>query len=340
MTASVERMQAVWVRQHGGPESLELTELPVPVPAPGQVRVKAHAIGAGRPDVLIRNGSYKWMPPLPAIPGNEMAGVVDALGEGATCWSLGDRVLLSSRELPQRGGGYAEYQCAPADGLYALPASIGFDDAVSLPNFQLALAMMASARSDRATRAVLITGAAGGVATALAQVARVAGAKVIGIASSEAKRRFALDCGFDDMLDTRTANLPEQVRGLTAGCGVDLAFDHIGGHLVVECLRALAPLGTLVSYNIAAGAPATDLFMEMRAHLGRSLALRVFSMHSFDADAAQRRRLMQDAIDAMAAGSVRAPRATVLPLAQAREAHRIMDAGQTIGKIVLHPASV
>lgn len=340
MTASAEAlstMRAVLVRQPGGIDALELAELPLPQPGPGEVRVRAQAIGAGRPDVLIRNGSYKWMPPLPAVPGNEMAGVVDALGEGVTGWRLGDRVLLSSRELPQRGGGYAECCNAPAEGLYALPASIGFDDAVSLPNFQLAYALMASARSDRRPQSVLITGAAGGVATALAQVAHAEGLRVIGTASSDIKRRFALEHGFDVVLDPRASDLAKQVIAASGGRGVDLAFDHVGGTLVVECLRALATLGTLVSYNIVAGPPAADLFLEMRALLGRSLAVRAFSMHSFDGDAALRRGLMQQAIDAMAAGRVRAPKATVLKLEQARDAHRILDAGETIGKIVLHP---
>ena len=101
-------MKAIVVRSPGGPEALEFVELPRPEPGPGQARVKALAIGVGRPDALIRTGRYKWMPPLPAVPGNEVAGVVDALGAGAHGVSLGDRVLLSSRELPERGGGYAE----------------------------------------------------------------------------------------------------------------------------------------------------------------------------------------------------------------------------------------
>ncbi len=104
-------MKVVVVRQPGGPEALELTDQPVPQPGPGQVRIRAHAIGVGRPDALIRMGTYKWMPPLPAVPGNEVAGVVDALGAGVQDLDLGARVLLSSRELPQRGGGYAE--CHP-----------------------------------------------------------------------------------------------------------------------------------------------------------------------------------------------------------------------------------
>lgn len=337
MTASAERMRAVWVRQPGGPQALELTELPVPRPGPGQVRVKAHAIGVGRPDVLIRNGTYKWMPPLPAIPGNEMAGVVDALGEGVTGWSLGDRVLLSSRELPQRGGGYAQYQCAPADGLYALPASIGFDDAVSLPNFQLAQALLFGCTGGLRAQSVLIIGAAGGVATSLAQLAKDAGLRTLGTASSEQKRSFALANGFDEVLDPKSPDLAAQVMALTGGRGVDLAFDHVGGRLINACLRALAPLGTVISYNIVGGLPVKDLFQEMRALLGRSLAVRVFSMHTFDADPAQRRGLMHTVIQAMAEGRIRAPQATVMALSDAQAAHRILDAGDTIGKIVLHP---
>src|SRR5688572_22310208 len=111
-------MRAIVLHATGGPEVLELQEMPMPAPGPGQVRIRAHAIGVGRPDALIRTGKYKWMPPLPATPGNEMAGTVDALGAGVTGMQIGQRVLLSSRELPQRGGCYAEFVCAPAAALY------------------------------------------------------------------------------------------------------------------------------------------------------------------------------------------------------------------------------
>lgn len=104
-------IQAVQLQVPGGPEVLSLVELPLPRPGPGQVRVRAHAIGAGGPDVLIRNGSYKWMPPLPAIPGNELSGVVDAVGPGTRRLAVGDRVLVSARELPQRGGCYVQALC-------------------------------------------------------------------------------------------------------------------------------------------------------------------------------------------------------------------------------------
>lgn len=299
--------------------------------------MKAVAIGVGRPDALIRTGRYKWMPPMPAIPGNEMAGVVDALAPGAQGLALGDRVLLSSRELPQRGGGYAEYACAPADALYALPDAICFDDAVSLPNFQLAQALLFGCGSAIAARSVLLTGAAGSVASAMVQLASACGLQVIATASSDVKRAFVRDNGAHTVLDPALPDLADRVKALTGGRGVDLAIDPIGGALLIACLHALAPLGLAVSYNIMAGMPTSDVFAELRALLGRGLAVRVFSMHTFDVDTDRRRALMQAAIDAMAAGTVRAPRATVLALAEARQAHALLDAPDTVGKIVLHP---
>jgi NADPH2:quinone reductase len=276
------------------------------------------------------------MPPLPAIPGNELAGVVDAVGPGASRLAVGERVLVSARELPQRGGCYAEYICVPEAVPFVLPASVSFDAAVSLGNFQLAIALLAS-NGNLPAQAVLVPGAAGGVATALAQVARARGLRVIGTASSDEKRAFALDNGVSDIVDGDPRTLPERVLALTGGRGVDLAFDHVGGALFVACLRSLAPFGMAVSYNILAGPPSSDVFDELRRLLGRSLAIRTFSIHTVDADVAQRRGLMAQAIALMASGQVRAPRATRMPLAQARRAHELLDNGGSLGKLVLVP---
>jgi len=329
-------MKAVVVRTPGGPQALELTDLPLPEPGPGQVRVRAHAIGVGRPDVLMRQGTYKWMPPLPAIPGNEVAGVVEALGPGTTGVAVGDRVLLSARELPQRGGGYAECACVPADALYPLPQRISFDAAVSLPNFQLAQALLFGCGSAAAVRSVLITAAAGGVASAMVQTARARGLHVIATASTHDKRAYVLGQGATAALDPRAPDLVEQVRALTGGRGVDLALDPSGGKLFISCLHALAPLGLAVSYNILAGLP-PDVFGVLRQLLGRSLAVRTFSMHTFDADPARRRALMQDAIDLMASGAVQPPPVTSMALADARQAHELLDDAGFTGKLVLHP---
>lgn len=329
-------MRAIQVSVPGGPDALTLVTLPDPAPSSGQVRVRAEAIGVGRPDVLIRNGTYKWMPPLPAIPGAELAGTIDALGPDVTRWRVGDRVLVSARELPVRGGCYAEAIVVPEEAPFALASNLEAHTAVSAPNLQLAHALLLAAGGGK-VKSVLITGAAGGVATMLAQLAKHRGMTVLGSVRSEAKRQFAMANGFDEVFNTESAPLSQSVRTLMSGSGVDLAFDPIGGQSLTECLHSLAPMGTVVSYNAVAGLPPEDVFVTMRSLLGRSLALRCFSMHTFDADAVLRRRLMDESLKLLAAGHVRFPLPTLLRLSQVQDAHRILDAGATMGKIVLTP---
>jgi NADPH2:quinone reductase len=332
-----DTMRAVRVRVPGGPEALELVDLPVPACGPGQVLVRAGAIGAGGPDVLIRKGIYKWMPPLPAIPGNEMAGTIAAVGDGVDPARIGQRVLVSSRELPQRGGCYAQYIAVPADAPFPLPAGISDTDAVSLGNVQLAQAMLLESNGGLPVRSILVPGAAGGVATALVQLAVHHGMTVIGTASTPAKRAHAIAHGVTTLVEGEPAGLPQRVLEATNGRGVDLAFDHVGGELLIACIRSLAPLGTAISYNIAGGPPANDVFMELRALLSKSLAVRTFSIHTFDQDRQRRRSLMENAIRLMSSGAINAPPTRVLPLDEVRHAHEMLDAGSALGKLVLRP---
>lgn len=331
-------MKAIQVQVPGGPERLQLVELPDPLPGPGQIRVSARAIGVGRPDVLIRKGTYKWMPPLPAVPGAELAGVVDAVGEGVRDWHAGDRVLISARELPQRGGCYAQAMVVEQEVPFRLPQAIAFDDAVSLPNLQLALALMqvAPART-QPTAYALITGASGGVAGMLCQVAQRSGYRVIGSSRSPEKSRFALDHGFDHVICTETQRWKERIPALTQGHGIDLMFDHLGGQSLIDGLHSLAPLGTLVSFNIVQGMPSEDVFQTLRHLLEKSLGVRCFSMHTFDEDRAQRRALMQEAIVLAAQGAIRFPPATVFAFEEVRKTHELLDEGKVSGKLVLHP---
>ena len=329
-------MRAVQISRPGGPEVLELLDLPTPAPGAGEIRVKAEAIGVGRADVLVRRGTYKWMPPLPVIPGAELVGRVDALGPGVEDVLVGQRVLVSARELPRRSGCYAQAICIPEAAAYLLPDGIDPVDAASLPNFQFARALLDS-NGNRAPASILVLGAAGAVGSALTQLAHSRGVLVVGTASTDAKRAFAIANGVSVLVDPDPDRLADQVSSATAGRGVDIAFDHLGGRSIVSCLHCLAPLGMAVSYNAVQGPPAEDLFDTMRSLLGRSLALRTFSMHAFDQDRSVRRGFMQQAIDDMAQRRIKAPPAMQLPLDKVREAHELLDAGGSIGKIVLLP---
>jgi NADPH2:quinone reductase len=331
-------MKAIQVQVPGGPESLIEVDLPDPLPGPGQVRVKACAIGVGRPDVLIRKGTYKWMPPLPAIPGAEMAGEIDAVGEGVQQWQPGDRVLVSARELAQRGGCYAQAIVVPQDAPYRLPAPLAFEDAVSLPNLQLALALMRVAGEVHGPNPhALITGASGGVAGMLCQVARLKGLRTIGTSRTADKSSFALEQGFDHVVCTSQDKLPERIAQITQGHGLSVVFDHLGGQSLIDGLRSLAPLGTLVSYNIIQGMPTEDVFQVMRDLLGKSLAVRCFSMHTFDEDVSLRRGLMHEAIELMASGQVKAPECQIFKLSKVQKTHELLDQGLVSGKLVMHP---
>ena len=327
-------MKAIYVRTPGGPEALESVTLPTPTPGPGEVRVRAGAIGVGRPDVLIRTGTYKWMPPLPVIPGSEMAGVVDAVGPDVELLKLGQRVLVSARELKERANCYAEYIVVPQGAPFALPVEISPVDALSLPNLQLANALLEG--MPQHARTMLLPGAAGGVASMLAQLAHSLGIEVIGTASSMEKRRFAGAIGVSAFVEAGSA-MPGQVMDLTKGVGVDLAFDHLGADSIIQCLRSLAPLGLLVSYNAIMGPPARDLFQEMRALLARSLTLRTFSMHTFDQVTATRRALMHRAIEQMTTGQVQAPAPQLFGFHEFQRAHEMLDAGAGVGKMVVVP---
>ncbi len=329
-------IQVVQLSRTGGPEVLELTDRPLPVPAPLEIRVRALAIGVGKPDALIRKGSYQWMPPLPAVPGNEMAGVIDALGAGVSGLHEGQKVLVSARELPQRGGCYAEAICVPAAAVYLLPDAVSPADAVTLGNYQLAGALLYES-GVRRPASLLIHGAAGGVGTAVLQLAQVDGMLAIGTVSSDDKLAFARAAGAQNVIHRGTHQAHTEVMALTGGRGVDLVLDHVGGTAFTANLDLLAPLGTLLSYNALAGLPEENLLGALRRLMGKSLGVRCYSIHSLDRIPETRRALMERAIALMAAGSLRPPPPTLLPLTEARRAHELLDAGETLGKMVLLP---
>jgi NADPH2:quinone reductase len=331
-------MKVIQMQKPGGPEVLEVVEKPLPEPAAGEARVRAQAIGISSADMLVRKGVYNWMPPLPATPGNEMAGTVDALGRDATGVRIGQRVLVSSRELPFRGGCYAQAICVPAEAVFPLPEAIAPNDAVSLPNYQLAGALLYES-GVRKPHSIAAYGASGGVGTALLQLAKCDGISGIGIVSTEEKRAFARQAGIVNLLIRGKDNLRERVLALTDGRGVDVVY-AMGGPTAqfVGNLDLLAPLGTLVSFGFLGGPmPDLDLLAELRKRQGKCLGVRCYSIHTLDHDRPLRRALMGRAIEMMAAGRLRPPAPTVLPLAEAARAHEMMEARRTLGKIVLVP---
>jgi NADPH:quinone reductase len=330
-------VKVVLVRTPGGPEALELCDVPVPVPRPNEVLIRAEAFGVGQPDALIRKGVYPWMPPLPANPGNELAGRIADVGEGVFSLAVGQAVWLSARDLAQRGGCYAEFVAVPADAVHVLPDDVDIEQAAALGNYQVAYALLHETNGPRVPKSVLVIGAAGGVGSALVQLAKVAGMTVIGTVSTDQKAAFARAMGADHVIDYRKQSVPRETLALTEGRGVDLVLDHAGGPALTGLLAALANWGTLVSYNALSAMPDKDLLSEMRAHVGKSPAVRCFSFHSYDHDPEGRRRLMRAVIALLAKGAIRPAIGARFNLGDVRLAHALIDAGTALGKIVMRP---
>jgi len=326
-------MKAIQIAKTGGPEVLEMVEVARPEPRSGEVLVRAHAIGVGKPDVLFRTGVYRWMPPLPAIPGAEMSGHVEAVGAGVRHLTPGEPVLV----YHLGGGCYADYASVPASAVTRLPAAIDLDDAVSIPNYQVAYALLNEAARGIAAKTVYVNGAAGGVGSAVIQLCRLQNIGVIAGASSAEKCAFARRQGATHTIDYSREPVAERLLALTDGHGVDLILDHIVGKDFTENLKALAPFGLIVSFNALGGFPEKDLFREMRAHLPKSPGVRCFTMHSFDHDPAGRQRIAQRTIEIFASGRVKPPLHGRLPLSEARQAHELLDARAVLGKLILKP---
>jgi NADPH:quinone reductase len=330
-------MKAVLVYSPGGPEALEYVDAPKPAPRTGEVQIRAEAFGVGQPDVLIRRGVYKWMPPLPVNPGNDVAGRISAIGSGVKSFDIGQKVLLSARDLAQRGGCYAEYVTVPADAVYPLDDRIDVGLAVCLANYQVALALLNECGHRHPADGVLVVGAAGGVGTALVQLAKRAGMTVIGTVSTDEKADFARRNGADHVIFYQREDVVARTRELTGGCGVGLVLDHVCGPEFAGYLAALGKWGTLVSYNAFAGLPEENLMAAMRNHLDVCPAVRCFSFHIYDHDREGRRALMTEVIGALAQGEIRPAVSARFTLSEVRKAHALLEQGAALGKIIMTP---
>jgi NADPH2:quinone reductase len=329
--------KTVRIHQYGDAGVMRVEKLPEPQPGPGEVRVRAEAIGVGVPDMLMRSGNYNWIPPFPFTPGNELAGRIDAVGEGVTCFNVGDRAFVSARELPQRGGGYAEAIVVPANAPFALPDTISAEQAVTLGNYQLGWLLLNYAARPRADQTLLIHAAAGGAGSALVQLAKRQRLTVYGIAGGTDKARYVEELGADAVIDRNAEDTGERVAELTGGAGVDFIYDSVAGPNFTKDFAMLAAMGTVVLFGYICGEPGLDVYSPMRAAVGRSVGLRLFSIHVLDDRPEIRRDALEEAMTALAAGGI-APRIhTRLKLEEAAEAHRLLESGTVTGKIVLVP---
>jgi NADPH2:quinone reductase len=326
-------MNAVLVPAFGAPEVLVEARIPRPDPDPGEVLVRLQYAGVNFLDIQMRNGSYTrsqtYQTPLPMTIGMEGAGTVSALGDGVKGFDLGDRVSYCIVR-----GSYAEYAVVPEWRLIKVPAVMPLDIAAALMLQGLTAQYLTSSTYHlRRSSTCLVHAAAGGVGQLLLQLAKCRGARVIATVGTREKAAIARNLGADEVILYREIDFRDAVMELTDGRGVDVVYDAIGVDTVAGSIRSTRRRGLCVLYGGSSGlvssiapqelAEAGSIFFT-RPHLADHLI-----------DASEIRGRAAELFALWAAAKLRVVVQKVLPLAQATEAHRILEAGQTSGKLLL-----
>jgi NADPH2:quinone reductase len=322
-------MRAVVVDGPGEADVLHLHEdAPVPEPAAGQARIRVAFAGLNFFDVLIRSGRYLRRPKYPAILGGEVSGVVDAVGEGVTHLRPGQPVCA----LTGSGGGYAEYALAEADAVIPLPHDMSLRLGAAYP-LQVLTAWGVLNISGRALPGewVLVHAAAGGVGAILCQLARDKGCLVIGTAGSAEKCAHARRHGAQWTINYNDEDFSDRVLAITAGHGADLICDSVGKAVQRGNVRSIANFGRVVVFGYASGEPK----YEMHVLWARSVGVCAYGLYHHVLESQTMRRAIRDTLLAVYNGELKLPIGGVFPLSECAEAHRRMEARETMGKLLL-----
>jgi NADPH:quinone reductase len=318
-------MKAVRIHEYGGPEVLRLDEVPEPVAGPGEVLLRVRAAGVNFADTQRRSGLAGRQVPLPAILGSEAAGVIIAVGNGVNPMLRGLRAVGLASEAQ------AEVVRMTASEVVLLPDEVDFEVAAALPVQGLtAYHLLHTVDWVTPGMTLLVHAIAGGVGLMLLQLAKAAGARVLGTTSTEEKAEVARRLGADAVL-VAPRDLVAEVFSLTGGQGVNLVFDSVGRATAEASLRALAPFGHLVFFGTASGPPPP---VDVEALYARSLKVSAYwlgSPHPADSH----RAALQELVSDVAAGTLSCTLGLRLPLEEVAEAHRALEARRTVGKVVL-----
>jgi len=323
-------MLAIEIREPGGPEMLVPAERPTPTPAAGEVLIKVAAAGVNRPDVLQRRGRYPPPPGASDIPGLEVAGRIEAIGEGVGGWALGDAVCALVA-----GGGYAEYCAAPAPQCLPAPRGLDLVAAAAIPETFFTVWTNVFERGRlRARESILIHGGSSGIGTTAIQLARAFEARVFATAGSPEKCTVCERIGAERCVNYRETDFVAAVREATGGVGVNVVLDIIGGEYVQKNLDVLAMDGRLVQIGVQGGARAdVNLATIMQRRLtvtGSTLRARPVADKAAIASAVR-----EHVWPLLEARTVAPIIHATFPLRDAADAHRLMESSAHIGKIVL-----
>lgn len=319
-------MRAIQISKTGGPDVLELVELPTPKPAAGQVLVKVAASGVNFIDTYLREGRYPAA--LPFIPGQEAAGTVVELGEGVSGFAVGDHVAWTGVR-----GTYAEMVCAPVAELLHVPAALKLEDAAAVLTQGLTAHYLAyDTYSIQQEDTVLVHAGAGGVGLLLTQIAKMRGARVITTVSTDEKAALSREAGADHVILYTRENFAEAVMKFTGGVGLPVVYDSVGKTTFEDSLKCLRPRGLMALFGASSGAvPPMDPIRLMTG----SLYLTRPTLKDYVSPRAELERRAADVFGWVASGKLKVRVGDRLKLEDAAQAHRDLEGRKTTGKVLL-----
>jgi NADPH2:quinone reductase len=322
-------MRAIRFNQTGGPEVLELVELDKPTPKPGQILIRHEAIGINFIDTYQRSGLYPMK--LPSGLGSEAAGVVEAVGDGVTRFKVGDHVAYAGSP-----GAYADYGLVIAERAVAVPAGIDSRTAAAaLLKGMTTEFLIRRLHRVEAGETILVHAAAGGVGQILTQWAKALGATVIATVGSDEKAARVREHGADHVILYRTQDVAAEVRRITDGKGVPVAYDSVGKDTFEGTLASLARRGLFVSFGNASGPP--PAFEARRLQMAGSLFFTRPTMGDYQTTTAELDASAAALFDVIGSGQVKIEIGQTFPLADARKAHEALESRATIGASLLIP---
>jgi NADPH:quinone reductase-like Zn-dependent oxidoreductase len=325
--------RSVRIHEFGGPEALRVDDVALGEPGTGEVRLRIHAIGLNRTELTLRSGRLPVKPSLPSPIGFEAAGVIEALGPNVSGFSVGDRVALVPAYNASQYGLYGEASLAPARSLVAIPDNVGFVDAAATwVAFGTAWSGLVAVGALAAGQSVLISAASSSVGLAAIQIANLLGARPIALTRRSKKATALLAHGATAVVVTEEQDVVAEIHRLTAGVGANLVLDPVGGPGFAVLAKSAAAGGTLVLYGALDARPTVvppfDIF-------ARNLTIRGVALPVLARDDLKLAELKRFVSEGLARGALRPTIARTFAFDDIANAHRFIEAGEQIGKIVV-----
>jgi NADPH:quinone reductase-like Zn-dependent oxidoreductase len=326
-------IRSVRIHEFGGPEVLRIEEIEAEAPGEGEVRMRIRGIGINRTEITLRSGRSPAKPPLPAKIGFEAAGEIEAIGPGVTGFAIGDRVALVPAYAASRYGLYGESSLAPARSLIKIPDAVTFEQAAATwAAYGTAWAGLVALGRLAAGQTVLLPAASSSVGLAAIQIANRLGARPIALTRTSVKADELRAHGAAATVATEEQDVVSEIKRLTDGKGANLVFDPVSGPTFAKLVEATASGGLLILY----GALSRDQTAVPPFHIfARNLTIRGVSLAAYASDDAQLGALKRFVTEGLADGSLSPVIARIFPFDEIVEAHRFMESGNQVGKIVV-----